>query len=170
MGRDGQGAQGVAGDLHPVAGQGPGGLITAEVEKIHAVGDGEDAPLEILRLHPRRLISGLDLAQAGLDPAVGCDQPVDAEVAVVELFARVAAVEETGLAVLRLVGADGVVAPLPDEAAHEVVVGVDEVPVILQVAGAVAHSVAVFAQQEGAGLVGVLLADDTTELRGGIHP
>ncbi len=44
---------------------------------------------------------------------------------------------------------DGVIRPLPDAAAHQTVTGEDGIPVFLQAAGADAHGVRVFAQEEG---------------------
>ena len=98
----------------------------------------------------------LVLLQAGMGRAVGVDEAVHAEVAVVGLLTEVAAVVVDVLAGDGLAHVDGVVAPLPDEAAAEVVVLVDELLIVLGVSGAVAHRVDVFAEDQGLLIVLVL--------------
>ena len=124
------------------------GLLVAQQHGVllRVVGDGAQGADDVLVL-----------LQAGVGRAVGVDQAVHAEVAVVGLFAEVAAVVVDVLAGDGLAHVDGVVAPLPDEAAAEVVVFVDELLVVLGVSGAVAHRVDVFAQDEGL-LVVLILA------------
>ena len=93
---------------------------------------------------------GRDLAvleQRRLGPAVGPDQAVQAEVAVVRLVAEVAAVGPARRAVRQLLD-EAVVPPLPDEAALQSVRGLDRVPVLGQRAVAVAHRVRVLAHDQ----------------------
>jgi hypothetical protein len=89
----------------------------------------------------------LELGQAGRGRPVGEQQPVGHEVAVVEGLAEVATVGEELPAVLG-VGAQAVVDPLPDEAALAAGVALEQLLVLPQAAGAVAHGVAVLAEDE----------------------
>ena len=89
----------------------------------------------------------LQFLEAGMRTAVGIDQPVDAEVAVVRGVAEVAAVGE-GRAAVPVPDGDGVVDEFPDAAAEEFVVALDDLPVRAEVSGAVAHRVGVFAEEE----------------------
>ena len=79
---------------------------------------------------------------------VGIAQSVHTEVAVIVPFTEITAVAVLYLTVLGLADGYGVVAPFPDKAAHESVAGIEDISVILEISGAVAHCMAVFAQQE----------------------
>ena len=85
--------------------------------------------------------------------AVGIHKTVHTEVAVVGILAVVTAVPVHGLAVFCLALVDGVITPFPDKAAAHDFVGLNELPVVFQVAGAVAHGVGVLTHQVG--LVGI---------------
>ena len=83
--------------------------------------------------------------------AEGIDDAVHAERPVVRHLVVVSAVGEEALALARLRAhavsllPDGLVDPVPDAAAHQRRVGVDDVPVFLEVADGVAHRVGVLA-------------------------
>ena len=75
--------------------------------------------------------------------AVGRDQPVDAEVTVMDGLAMVAPVQVDLPARLVASRQNRVIAPLPHEAPARVLVGENDLPVVLEVTGAIAHGVAV---------------------------
>ena len=93
---------------------------------------------------------GLDnlliLDEAGMGVMLRRCQAIDAEVAVVGFVSEVTAVSEE-LNVILVFRANAVVGPFPHTAANQALVGVDRVPVFLEVAGAVAHGVGVFAHE-----------------------
>ena len=94
-----------------------------------------------------RLDDLLELGQAGRGGAVGEQQAVGDEVAVVEGLAEVAAVgEELGPVVGA--GPQAVVDPLPHEPALAARVALEQVLVLPEAAGPVAHGVAVLAEDE----------------------
>ena len=129
------------------------GDVVLQGNKIHIVVQGHLARLLVIIHHTHRAMYVLVLQKAGVGAAVGVNQAVHAEVAVVGILTVVAAVPVHILTVGSLALIDGVIAPLPDETAGHAVVGLDELPVVLQIAGAVAHGVGVFAHQVG--LVGL---------------
>ena len=61
------------------------------------------------------------------------------------------------------------VGPLPNKGAHHLLFLIDQLPVIGKIAAAVAHGVGVFAEDEGAGLLGVIQDRRTDALDGGVH-
>ena len=131
------------------------GSIFRQRNKVHIVMDDQLAVLCIIVFDTGRTMDILILHKAGTGSSVRENQAIDTEVAVVGPFTAVAAVQILGLAVLSNTGIDSVVTPLPNEtAAHNVVV-LDELPVIFQIAGAVAHGMGVFAHQERLVRVGI---------------
>src|SRR4029453_5716866 len=121
----------------------------------------------------------LQLVQAGRGGPVGEQEPVGDEGAVVGGCAKVAARGEE-LGAVPGVGAQAVVDPLPDEAALAAGVALEQVLVLPQAAGAVAHGVGVLAQDQGHGPAGggqrggvqrvLLAAADPVDLGvGGVH-
>ncbi len=96
-------------------------------------------------LDPRRREHRLGLNQPGRRGAVGEDQAVDDEVAVVHGLAEVAAVGVVPFA-RRGEPGDPVVDPLPDEPAVQARVPVEQLGVVGQAARSVAHGVAVLAE------------------------
>ena len=101
-------------------------------------------------LDPDRREYRFGLEQPGGRGAVGEDQAVDDEVAVVHGLAEVAAVAEVPLPRRGDLG-DPVVDPLPDEPAVQPRVPVEQTLVVGQAAGAVAHGVAVLAEHHRQG-------------------
>src|SRR5919199_4034241 len=87
------------------------------------------------------------LDQSRRRPAIGKEQPIADEVAVVGLVAEVAPVAEVGTAV-RCRLADTVVEPLPDAPSNQTVVAPEGVPIVGESAGTVAHGMAIFAEEE----------------------
>ena len=143
------------------------GDVVRQADEIHIVVDSQLASLGIIGFYTDRTMNILIFHQAGAGGSVGINQTVDAEVAVVGPLTAVAAVQVLCLAVLCDAGVDCVITPFPDEAAAHDVVILDELPVVFQVAGAVAHGVCVFAHQEG--LVGVGVQIPLQALHGGVH-
>ena len=109
----------------------------------------------------------LVLHQAGMGLAVGVNQTIHAEVAIMLGFAVITAVPVHRLAIGSFTLIDGVIAPLPHKAAAELLMGIEHLEVILQVSGAVAHGVAVFTQDHG--LIGVALQIGIHLLQRGVH-
>ena len=90
----------------------------------------------------QRLIDVLHLVIVGMGFAVGTNQTVDAEVDVVGFVAKVTTVGEVAVFLQSLVH------PVPDGAATDGRVGVNHVPVLLQVAHGVAHGMCVLTHHE----------------------
>ena len=143
------------------------GDVVGQADKVHIVVDGQLTSLSIVGLDADGAMDILVFHQAGAGGSVGVNQAVHAEVAVMGPFTAVAAVQILCLAVFSDTGIDCVVTPLPDEAAAHNVVILDELPVIFQIAGAVAHCVCVFTHQEG--LIGVRVQVALQALHGGVH-
>ena len=81
--------------------------------------------------------------------AVGVHKAVHAEVAVMRIFAKIAAVAENIAVVGRRTAVNGVVAPFPNKAAHKAVILHDQLLVLLRISGAVTHRVDVLAKHQG---------------------
>ena len=109
----------------------------------------EHAGFPVVLHNTRRAIDVLELQQPGVRAAVGVDQTVHAEIAVMRPLIVVAAVIIDVAAVGHLPFIDTVVAPFPQETADQAVMALNELEVILQIAGAVAHAVAVLAHDIG---------------------
>ena len=122
--------------------------VVRQTDKVHVVVDGKLAGLGIVELHTDRTVDILVFHQSGAGSSVGIYQTIDTEVAVMGPFTAIAAIQVLCLAVLSNTGIDCVVTPLPHETAAQDVVGLDELPVILQVARAIAHGVCIFAHQK----------------------
>ena len=141
--------------------------VLGQVGVVEVVVDGEQALLLVVLDDAGGALDVLELGESRVGDAVGRDEPVDAEVAVVDGLVVVAAVELDRPAVIAGPGGDRVVAPLPHEAAAHALVGPDDLPVVLEVAGAVAHGVAVLHEDEGLVGVGVQVVADL--LDGRVH-
>ena len=109
----------------------------------------EHAGFPVVLHNTRRAIDILKLQQPGVRAAVGVNQTVHAEVAVMRPLIVVAAVIIDVAAVGHLPFINTVVAPLPQETADQAIMALNELEVILQIAGAVAHRMAVLTQHEG---------------------
>ena len=101
--------------------------------------------------------------------SIGVDQAVHAEVAVVGVVPEVTAVGEVGIGDAILTDGGGVVDELPDTAAHEAILGVDHIPILLQTAGAVAHGVGVLAEEQGLGVDMAVKVGGADIVGGGVH-
>ena len=146
-------------------GHADGILQAGEIERVP---QGEQALLHIRSNHARRAQHILVLNQTGMGPAIGIDQTVHAEVAVVRVLAEIAAVEILPAAIGRGAHVDGVIAPFPDKAAAVTLMTVEAVEIVLQVSGAVAHGMAVFAKNIG--LIDGLFFEIAVDFRNaGIH-
>ena len=144
----------------------PGVLV--EVGEIEVIADGQEPALLVVADHPSGALDVLELQEPRMRSAVGRDQPVDAEVAVMDGLAMVAPVQMDLPARLVVARQNRVIAPLPHEAPARVLVGENDLPVVLEVPGAVAHGVAVLHQDEGLVRVGAEVVADL--LQGRVHP
>ena len=113
----------------------------------------------------QRSVDVFVLHKAGVRCPVRIDKAVQAEVAVVLKFAVVAAVPIHRLSIVSQAFVDGVVAPLPDEAAAEGGVFLGKIQILFEIAGAVAHGVAVFHKQKRLFRVVVQIVRDFIEAR-----
>ena len=135
-------------DQGPVVGQSPGGAdFLRGIQEIKVIFYGQDFPLGVVG-GPKRPVDVLVLEKSRVRAPVGVDQSVQAEVRVMLQLSVISAVEKDVFAGRCFALVDGVVAPLPDKAAAESGIDFRQVPVFFEVAGAVAHGVAVFHQQE----------------------
>ena len=128
----------------------PGAVECGEAREERAVRDVEHALLRVDREHIHRLVAVLDLGKLRRGLAVGRHYAVRGVRPVASVRARPALLGD-----LRL-GAESLVGVLPDEPALQVAVLVDRVPVVLQVAAAVARGVRVLADDERHVSVGAL--------------
>ena len=143
------------------------GQILVHGHEVHVVVECHNTGFLIELLDTDRAVHILVLHHAGMGAAVGIHKTVHTEVAIVGILAVVTTVPVHRLAVWSLALVDGVVTPLPDEAAAHDLVGLNELPVVFQIAGAVAHGVGVFAHQVG--LIGIAVYILLQSLQRGIH-
>ena len=151
--------------LLTVAGQDPAALQTIGSAELHIILYRQ---LTLFPSSPQGSVDILVLHQASVGSAVGVDQTVHAEIAVVGEFAMVATVEVDGLAVFRHALIDGMVGPLPHKAAAASGVLLEHFPVVLNVSGAIAHGVDILT--EDIGLVQTCSKLSHHLLHIGIHP
>ena len=137
--------------------------VVREVGKVVLVHDFHLARLGIEEFYAHVLIHLLDLVILCLGAEVGAHNAVHAEHTVVGLVAEVAAVAPVGLSRLAVVVDDGLVHPVPDGAADEVVGALHGFPVVHEVAHGVTHRVGVLGD-----VVGVLHVVRT--LDSALHP
>ena len=123
--------------------------VAGQVGVVEVVADGDKPGLLVVAHHPGGTLDVLELSQPRVRDAIGRDQAVDAEVAVMDGLVVVAAIEVDRPSVRVGPRGNGVVAPLPHETTAHALVGQDDLPVVLEVAGPIAHGVAVLHQDEG---------------------
>jgi len=99
--------------------------------------------------------------------AVGINQTVHAEVAVVRILAGIAAVAVDRLVFRGDAGINGVVAPFPDKTAAGSIICFDRLIIVFDITGAVAHRVYIFTQEKR--LVRAVFAVIGHFLHGSIH-
>ena len=108
--------------------------------------------------------------KSGCGRAVGLNESVNTEATVVIFFALVTAVEEFWLSVFCLACIQAVIEPFPNTAARQFRFLIKNIPIILYISRAVAHSVGVFAEEKrtlavGSGVISIF----KTVLRGSLH-
>ncbi len=133
--------------------QRPGAVQVAQVGEEVLVHHLDPACRQVHRLHLNRLVDPLELPHAGVDRAVREDHAVDAEGAVVGRVAVIAAIGKPGLALLGR-ATQALIDPVPDKGPAEARIALDDLPVLPEVPGAVAHRVSILAEDEGALLAG----------------
>ena len=97
--------------------------------------------------------------------AVRIDETVKAEIAVVLKLPEISAVPVHGLSVPGRSLIDRVVAPFPDESSAQTGIFLDQLPVLLQIARAVSHGVAVLYEEERFFRIGVQIIRNIFEGR-----
>ena len=130
----------------------PVSLEISEGPEIQAVRHCDPALLQAHRPDPDRLPYRFCLQQAGGGAAVGQYQAIHTEVAVVAAFPEIPAIQVAGGPIRRHPFLHGVITPFPYKPAGKVGVSLQRVPVIPDIAGAVPHGMAEFAQHQGAGI------------------
>ena len=120
--------------------------VISDVSKIHIVVQSQNTICLIIAGDPDRTVYILELKKSCVWPAVRINQTVHTEVAIVDGLATVTAVGVHSLAICRFAHIDGVVTPLPHKSSAGGLVAVEELEVVLQISGTVAHGMAVFAQ------------------------
>ena len=75
--------------------------------------------------------------------AVRSDETVDAERSVIGLVAEIATVGEIAIALQALVY------PVPDGSANDAGIGIDHIPIFLQITTGITHGVGIFAHHKG---------------------
>ena len=165
-GGDGGQGDGAALDGQAVFRDRPQAAEMGKVDEIIVVFDDDFAFLQIARRDTNRSDNLLVFNESGRWRAVGEDKTVRHEIAVVRIFAEVAAVCEEFVAIFVL-RTEAVIAPFPDETALHEAVGHEELHVVFQSAWAVAHGMSIFA--EDGGLVGMLFGAFLPIFERGIH-
>ena len=132
---------------------------------------GKPVPEQVsaaLPADPDRAVDLFDLQQSAVRRSVRENEPVDAEIAVVQRFAEVTAVSIPRRPVRSGTGLNTVVAPFPHAAAKQAGMPVNPVPVGFRTAGAVSHGMKVFAHEIRTAFQRVL--KEPVQFRGrGIH-
>ena len=143
------------------------GQILVHGHEVHVVMEGHHACCGIESPYPDRTVDILILHNASVGAAIRIDQSIHTEVAVVGIFAVVAAVPVHRFAVGRLPLVNSMVAPFPNKPAAHTLVLLDELPVVFQISRPVAHCVSVFTHQVGLVRVGVRISLQVFD--GGVH-
>ncbi|CCZ92732.1 uncharacterized protein BN751_01858 [Coprococcus eutactus CAG:665] len=116
------------------------------VSEIQIIVQRQNSVCPIIVSDPYRAVDVLEFKKSCVWSAVRIHQTIHTEVAVVDSLTAVSTVGVHILAVCRLAPVYGVVAPLPHKTATGGLVAVEELEVVLQISRAVAHGMAVFAQ------------------------
>src|ERR1035441_6406905 len=143
-------------DLLSVFFQDPCSANKAQVEEIVLVAD---AHFSIGKVNGFNLDAGVRLlyfAQSRMDSAVRKNQAIGAEIVVVWLVAKIAAVSPEVFSITSLF-ADALVDPIPDEASMRPLRGFEEVPILLKIPRAISHRVRVLDLKERAALAVALV-------------
>ena len=106
---------------------------------------------------PHRAMDIFGVQCPGVQPPIRQHHAVDAEVAVIDQLTKVAAIGVFRLSVSGIAQIDALIAPLPNERPGHGIVSVDQLVIDLQIAGAVAHGMTVFAYDQRT-TVGIRLA------------
>ena len=120
--------------------------IISDVSEIHIVVQSQNTICPIISGDPDWAVYILELKQSCVRSAVRIDQAVHTEIAIVNSLAVVTSVGVHSLAIWRFAHIDGVVTPLPHKSSTGGIVAVEELEVVLQISGTVAHGMTVFAQ------------------------
>ena len=120
--------------------------VIPDVSEIQIIVQRQNSICPIIVSDPGRTVDILEFKKSCVWSAVRIDQTVHTEVAVVDSLTAVSTVGVHSLAVCRFALVYGVVAPLPHKSSASGFVAVEELEVVLQISGTVAHGMAVFAQ------------------------
>ena len=94
--------------------------------------------------NPCRTVHIFIFQKPGVRCAVGVNQAIHTEIAVMNLFFKIAPVEQLCLSVCGLPGIYPVIAPLPHKTAAHLIPAVYKLKIIFKIAGAIAHRMTVF--------------------------
>ena len=115
--------------------------------KVKPIADLDPAIFKVQRLHTHRLEELAHLRHGRMNGAIREDQPVDAEIHIVDRIAKIAAICPVLLpALVDLLKT--LVHPVPDKAALQAGIAFDRLPVFLQVPHRIAHGMGIFAHDE----------------------
>ena len=115
-------------------------------QEIQLVGEGKAAVG--IESRANRTDDVFVFSKAGRRGAVGIDQTIHAEIAVVQNLSKVAAISVDWFAVDGIAHQHRMIAPFPDKPAAEVGVLHDQLPVFFGITGTVAHCMDVFAKND----------------------
>ena len=118
--------------------------------EIVAIGQHDDGRGAIGKCKCNVLMHFLCFVVVGMRYAIRRDESVDAERPVVGLVAEIAAIGKEFFVRRIAAHVKSLVNPIPDGTANDAGVGIDDVPILAEVAEGVAHGVGVFAHEEGA--------------------
>ncbi len=123
--------------------------IVLQVVKVHVIVEYQFPAALLIGYCPCRAVDIFIFQQPGMGCTVRVYQPIHAEVAVMDCFPMVAAVQVHRFPIPCLPMCNCMVAPFPDKAPAHPVVALDHLEIILKIPWPVSHAVAVFHQQEG---------------------
>ena len=143
----------------------PAHLQEAQIDKGKFVLNAEFSGKGIVCMDLDVLIDLLHLEQGGIGSSIGQHQSVAAEIAVVGFVTVVAPIGPVGLSPLP--GPQSLVDPIPDRAALQGRVAFYGVPVVLEIAHAIAHGMGILAEDQGP--IGILFGIANQFRDTGIH-
>ena len=146
----------------------PHSHIVFQIYKIHVVPERHYFIFLVKRQDSGRTVDVFKFLKSRMRRSVRIYQTVHAEIAVVGMLVMVAPISVHLFSVYGLSHINGMVAPLPDKTSARAVVLLNHLEIILQIAGAVAHGMAVLAHDERLCAVFLKIGMDIIQSR--IHP
>ena len=140
--------------------------IVFQIQECKLVAQGHDAGSLIVR-RTSGAMHVFKFHDAGMRPSVGVHKAIHAEVSVMNQLVMIATVVIHGFPVFSITLEHSMIQEFPYETTTETRIGFKLLEIILQVTGAVAHGMRVFALDKG--LVGILRQIFIHEFQGSIH-